>query len=102
MASTLPHERLAAHLKARGWNQEDAGRVLGCSQGMISALLNGTKLPGRLLANRIERLTSARLPGHDLDVVRSEDWDEVELARRAEREGSAAGLVRLLIRSGGA
>lgn len=89
MASTSPHERLAAHLKARGWKQEDAATALGCSQGMVSSLLSGTKLPGRLLANRIERLTSERVPSHRRDVIRSEDWDEVELARRAER-GAAA------------
>jgi transcriptional regulator with XRE-family HTH domain len=86
---SYPHERLAAFLKVREWNQGEAAERFGCSQAMVSWVLSGTKLPGRLLANRIEAVTSER-PKWGGGPVRSEEWDALELARRASRDAEDA------------
>lgn len=78
METPAPHERLAAFLACKGWSQSKAGAELGCSQVTVSCILRGTKLPGRLLANEIERVTADWADG----PIRSEEWDAVERERR--------------------
>lgn len=86
-----PHERLAAFLRAQGWNQEEAADNFDCSQAMVSGLLRGAKLPGRLLANRIEAVTAASAVWDD--AITSEEWDVIELARKAEKKAPRGGAA---------
>jgi transcriptional regulator with XRE-family HTH domain len=74
-------DRLPDLLKHRGWNQTDASRELDCSQSMISLLLKRSRVPGRALANAIER-ASFTMPG---GPIRSSDWDLVQAAREPNR-----------------
>lgn len=79
-----PHERLGAFLVAMKWTREHAAERFGCSPGFVSMLIGGSKLPGRLVANAIERVTAAEWSS---GAIRSEEWDAVELARRTGTEG---------------
>jgi plasmid maintenance system antidote protein VapI len=65
-----PKEKLQRWIEKQQLSQQAAGVELGCSQVHVSELVNGKKLPSRLLANRIERTTG----------IRSEEWDAVDVA----------------------
>lgn len=80
-----PAERLAAFITWCDWTRAKAAEEFGCSPAYVSVMVHGQKLPERLIANAIERVTEASAwPG---GTIRSEEWDEVELARRT---GTAA------------
>lgn len=82
----LPHVRLAAFI---AWQKETSGKgsqatfgaEIGRTQAAISQILAGKKLPDRLTANAIERVTGAT--GWPGGAIRSEEWDAVETAREA-------------------
>lgn len=73
-----PHVRFAAFLEWKGWTQADAADALGCSAAFVSMIFRATKLPGRRVANAIERETSEWPDG----PIRATEWDVVELRRR--------------------
>lgn len=75
-----PGLKLRRWVEENGYTQAVAGKALGCSQVHISELIGGVRLPGRLLANTIEREAG----------IRSEEWDAIEL----EQAGSEAASKR--------
>lgn len=58
---------------------------LGCSSTFASMLCRGEKMPGRALANAIERITADWSEG----PIRSEDWDEFEASQKHQRPRKA-------------
>ena len=76
----MPHERLAAWLLSLGWNDMEAGFRLGCDRSYLPRLRRGERLPGRRLANMIERLSAPWEHG----PIRSTEWDELEAQRACE------------------
>lgn len=81
------NERLAEWFRAQGWTHRDASSVLGIKPDMIAALVTGKRLPGRLNANLIERMSAPWEHG----PIRSEEWDEIERARKAAAESDPNG-----------
>lgn len=77
-----PAERLAAWIQSQGWTRDVAAERLGFGRDMLDSILRGRRMPGRLLANTIERQSSPWEHG----PIRSVEWDAVEIARKRERE----------------
>lgn len=73
-------QRFREWLEWTGWSQATAAEKLGCKQSHISYLHRGERLPGRMLANAIERESAAWPPG----PIKSEEWDEIERSRLAD------------------
>lgn len=78
-------ERLAAWVREQP-TRDDAAKALDFSREMLDALLYRKRLPGRLNANAIERVTSLWTRG----PIRSEEWDEIERAERAKKAAGEA------------
>lgn len=80
-----PHARLRKWMRQTGTSQSELARNLGCTRAFTSALCRGGKaLPGRLIANRIENITSGWRDG----PIISEEWDAVE-ERTSKRKKAA-------------
>ena len=78
MASAkTPRARLATWVKAQG-TQEQAGKSLGITQGHVSAVLKGRKVPSLQVAVNIERATGG--------AIRASEW--VQRPRRRRRSAS--------------
>lgn len=76
-----PGHRLSRFLFAESLTQYEFAGMIGCSPGLVSAIVKRKKYPGRVLANRIEAATSKSREG----VILSEHWDEVDPAAKEMR-----------------
>lgn len=77
-------ERLAGWLKTRNLSQEQAAKILGCSQSMVSAVLVGSRSPNLELAVAIEDNTTDLEGG----AIRAREWvhdASLDLATSAEQ-----------------
>lgn len=63
-----------------GITQAELAHRVECSDGMISAIVQERKMPGRALANAIERITADWSEG----PIKSEEWDAFELEQKAK------------------
>ncbi len=73
-----PHARLRKWMKKTSTTQSGLARDLDCTPAFTSMLCHSpTALPGRLIANKIERLTANWIHG----PIRSEEWDAIELRK---------------------
>ena len=82
MPDSNPYARLRAWFESTGWTQSELARRIDCHHSYVRLLLREEKLPGRLIANAIERESRAWEHG----PIRSEEWDEVERQRRGRAE----------------
>lgn len=71
-------------MAAKNKRQADAALDFGCSQNYVSEVIAGHRLPGRMIANAIERVTAGWKDG----PIRSEEWDAEEL-RQSKRKKAA-------------
>lgn len=69
-----PRTRLAQYMAANTVTNHVLADLLGCSYGMVSAIVGGKKYPGRILANRIEELTKDWPKG----PIQADHWDAVD------------------------
>lgn len=72
------HKRFNRWIDDSGLSQRAIAGKLGASPAFISDICTGKKYPGRAMANTIERESASWSKG----PIRSEEWDEAELAQR--------------------
>lgn len=69
--------RFATWLAITGWSPIEQSYYLGVDRSHLSRVARGERLPGRRLANVIERLSADWAEG----PIRSVEWDAVEDAK---------------------
>lgn len=81
-----PARRLRKWQREMGMSTATLAERAEVSRQMMSSVLNGTRLPGRRLANTIARLTAVWVDG----PISTTEWDEAEDRARAAEETAAA------------
>lgn len=74
MKPSRPAARLLAWRTSTGQSRAEVATRLHCVANMVQAIETGARMPGRSLANAIERATESWAKG----PIKSEEWDEAE------------------------